>query len=272
MGSMFDSISRIFDSNRGKNTNQSPRHPQTHNNYVRDFDDDNVDVEKTKARVIKELGRENAELLAQVAELKQQVAVLHDLMDAKEVQAKELEIAMERKDVENMNDINNRIENNNKQIEQTAKQLTGQLNTLSERVDAHFNQLEIKIDAQNNQGGRDSEEQMEKLAATIEEKMNGVVEGIDEKLNAATEKLEAAALVSDRGNDEIINTISENVHNESVKCYRNIQTILEEIEDKLTVIENKKTSITGTTACVVITMLLCMGNLALIVLMILGIV
>lgn len=271
MGSMFDSISRIFDSNRGKNSVPRERHPQP-SNYVRDFEDDNVDVERTKARVIKELGRENAELLAQVAELKQQVAVLHDLMDAKEVQAVELEKAMERRDVENMNDINNRIEESNKQIEQTTKQLSGQINTLSERVDAHFNQLEIKIDAQSNQGGRDSEEQMEKLTATIEEKMNGVVDGIDEKLTAATQKLEAAAMVSSSGNDEIINTISENVHNESVKCYRNIQTILEEIEEKLTVIENKKTSITGTTACVVITMLLCMGNLALIVLMILGIV
>ena len=228
MGSMFNNISRMFDSNKGRSDRRSRgRYYDEDRRYYssEDFRPERETYTDPGYPDIREMGREKSELQAQVAELKQQVALLNNLIDVKENQVKELETAMERKDTETMDIINQKINSNNQQIQEMTADLAERISELSDRIDTRFDDVLGKVST------------------------------------------------SGPGNsDEIINTISDNVHNESVKCYRNIQTILEEIEDKLDVIENKKVSILGTTACVVITMLVSMGNLALIVLKILGIV
>ncbi|MBE6014802.1 MAG: hypothetical protein E7241_05505 [Lachnospiraceae bacterium] len=228
MGSMFNNISRMFDSNKDRSDRRGRR--RSYDDERRYYSSEDHRPER-EAYVdpgyadIREMGREKEELKAQVAELKHQVALLNNLIDVKENQVKELETAMEKKDTETMDIINESIKDNNRQIQEMTEDLAERISQLSDKIDTRFDDVLGKVSG------------------------------------------------SGTGNsDEIINTISDNVHNESVKCYRNIQTILEEIEDKLDVIESKKVSITGTTACVVITMLVSMGNLALIVLKILGIV
>ena len=198
--------------------------------------DRNYENERAEAATtIRELGRERTDLKAQVAELKQQVELLNSLMEVKENQVKELEKAMD---------------NNN----------TEQINKLINQIEERFDKLERKLDA-GVDSTIDTADLEYRLSNTIESKMTGVTARMDELAKSGS-----------GNNDEIVNVISENVHNESVKCYRNIQVILEEIQKKLDAIENKKVSLLGTTACVVITMLLSLGNLALIVLRILEII
>ncbi len=265
MGSMFDSFSRFKSSGRKRR----PEHERTERRryepeydydrrgrqYEDDFEPDrypyeadygrrsferepDYDYEQEReeaASTIRELGRERTDLKSQVAELKQQIELLNSLMETKDNQVKELREAME---------------NNN----------TEQINKLINQIEQRFDKLERKLDA-GVDTTLDTADIEYRLSNTIEAKMAGI-----------TGKMDEIARSGSGNNDEIVNVISENVHNESVKCYRNIQVILEEIQKKLDAIENKKVSLLGTTACVVITMLLSLGNLALIVLRILEII
>ena len=239
------------------------------NKFTRFFEKE----DNAKSRLLRELGRENSELVAKVRELKEHAAVLEDLLDLKEQQAAKLRKALERHEAEEMSiNINEIVDNNEKQVDAMSKQISGQISELSEKFESQVAQLAIKIDAQKEDEKVKNAELLEKLEGAIKsdellERIEGAVK--NDELMA---KLDELSKVEGRNDVEIIAAINENVHNESVKCYRNIQATLEEIEEKLTNIENKKVSITGTTACVVITLLVSIGNLALIVLRILGIV
>lgn len=255
MGNVFDTISRFFESGKSKSrSQQKSRRPKEE---YSGFERDQKDFERIKSNVIRELGKENEGLMNKVSELKEQTAKLQDLLQWKDTEEKELKMSIENIKTE----ATKTVELDKKQLDQMSNQITGQISVLSDKLEAQFGQLEIKIDAQGNQDNRNNTDLEEKLT----EVLNKGIETIDEKLDKnLSESLEKC--------DEMTNIISENVHNESVKCFRNIQATLDEIDEKLTVIENKKTSHTGLTALVVITMLVSMGNLALIALMILGIV
>ena len=199
-----------------------------------------ADYDLARSNVIRELGRENSELTAQVNELKQETEILRDLIRRKEAEIRDIRSAVEEREFEDMN-----------------------INEMADKLEAKLNELEAKVDAQAALNTGNIEE---KLTVIMEEK----TQAFSKKADELADKMYAVTRDSGVDSDQIVNIISENIHSESVKCYRNIQSILEEMDDKLTAIENKKVSISGTTALVVITMLVSMGNLALIVLRILG--
>ena len=199
-----------------------------------------ADYDLARSNVIRELGRENSELTAQVNELKQETEILRDLIRRKEAEIRDIRSAVKEREFEDMN-----------------------INEMADKLEAKLNELEAKVDAQ---AALNTDNVEEKLTVIMEEK----TQAFSKKADELADKMYAVTRDSGVDSDQIVNIISENVHNESVKCYRNIQSILEEMDDKLTAIENKKVSISGTTALVVITMLVSMGNLALIVLRILG--
>lgn len=199
-----------------------------------------ADYDLARSNVIRELGRENSELTAQVNELKQETEILRDLIRRKEAEIRDIRSAVEEREFEDMN-----------------------INEMTDKLEAKLNELEAKVDAQAALNTGNIEE---KLTVIMEEK----TQAFSKKADELADKMYAVTRDSGVDSDQIVNIISENIHSESVKCYRNIQSILEEMDDKLTAIENKKVSISGTTALVVITMLVSMGNLALIVLRILG--
>lgn len=199
-----------------------------------------ADYDLARSNVIRELGRENSELTEQVNELKQETEILRDLIRRKEAEIRDIRSAVEEREFEDMN-----------------------INEMADKLEAKLNELEAKVDAQ---AVLNTDNVEEKLTVIMEEK----TQAFSKKADELADKMYAVTRDSGVDSDQIVNIISENVHNESVKCYRNIQSILEEMDDKLTAIENKKVSISGTTALVVITMLVSMGNLALIVLRILG--
>ena len=199
-----------------------------------------ADYDLARSNVIRELGRENSELTAQVNELKQETEILRDLIRRKEAEIRDIRSAVEEREFEDMN-----------------------INEMADKLEAKLNELEAKVDAQ---AALNTDNVEEKLTVIMEEK----TQAFSKKADELADKMYAVTRDSGVDSDQIVNIISENIHSESVKCYRNIQSILEEMDDKLTAIENKKVSISGTTALVVITMLVSMGNLALIVLRILG--
>ena len=199
-----------------------------------------ADYDLARSNVIRELGRENSELTAQVNELKQETEILRDLIRRKEAEIRDIRSAVEEREFEDMN-----------------------INEMADKLEAKLNELEAKVDAQ---AALNTDNVEEKLTVIMEEK----TQAFSKKADELADKMYAVTRDSGVDSDQIVNIISENIHSECVKCYRNIQSILEEMDDKLTAIENKKVSISGTTALVVITMLVSMGNLALIVLRILG--
>lgn len=258
---MASRFSRFFDSGHTRSRSRETKHYDNSEHLAREYEYERIENDLAKANVIRELGRENSELTAQIRELRQETGILRDLIRKKEEEVRELQLAVEEMEFEDMN-INEMADNNNKQIEMMNSKLTTQLTEIADKLEARIDDLEAKIDAK-----PDNDVDMEaKLAALMDEKTNSFSQKADE----LADKMYAVTRDSGVDGDQIVNIISENVHNESVKCYRNIQSLLEEMEDKLTAIENKKVSISGTTALVVITMLVSMGNLALIVLRILG--
>ncbi|MBR5338222.1 MAG: hypothetical protein IK152_09580 [Lachnospiraceae bacterium] len=255
MGNMFSNFSRFADSGRRRPGSRDRRRYEPDYGYDRrdryyepEYDgrrplyDYDRDLEEERAR-----DREAA-LVREREESVREAALARE----REESAREREASLVREKAENAATI--------KEMGRERSDLQAQVAELKQQVEL-LNSLMEKKDNQL----KEFEEAMENNNS---EQINNLIVQINDRFSKLESKMDA-----DTGrNDQMVNVISENVHNESVKCYRNIQVILEEIQKKLDIVENKKVSLLGTTACVVITMLLSLGNLALLVLRILGIV
>ena len=268
MGSMFSNFSRYVDSGRRRSSRDRRRYEPDYGYDRRDryyepgYDDRRPLYDYDRA-LEEERAREAAYARErEAAAAREREAVLtrereESVREAarareREEDAREREADLVREKAENAATI--------KAMGREKSDLQAQVAELKQQVEL-LNSLMEKKDNQL----KEFEEAMENNNS---EQINNLIVQINDRFSKLENKLD----VDNGKNDQMVNVISENVHNESVKCYRNIQVILEEIQKKLDIVENKKVSLLGTTACVVITMLLSLGNLALLVLRILGIV
>ena len=257
MGNMFNNFSRFVDPGRRRPSSRDRRRYEPGYDYDYErrerYYEPEYDMRRSYDRepdipprnydqdLMYDKGRE--ESAATIRELGRERSDLQAQVAELKQQVELLNSLMDAKDKQ-VKELEEAMENNN----------TEQINKLVEQINERFNKLERKLD-----GGISFDSE------GFERKMGG-------RLDDFSSRIEESIRTGTGKNDEMVNVISENVHNESVKCYRNIQVNLDEIQKKLDVVEKKKVSLLGTTACVVVTMLLSVGNLALLVLRILGIV
>lgn len=155
-------------------------------------------------------------LLSQIDEFREKAKQLQALLSSKESKVKELQSLVDEREGKAQ-----RLQN----ILNERKQEADKLNqTVQEQVDGLIIKVEDKID---------------ELSADLK---NMVSEGVNDT-GEKTEAMKAALEEVRQQFTEIKNELSEKIHEEDVKCYRNIQTLFDEFGTKMDKVDNLDSSI-----------------------------
>lgn len=169
-----------------------------------------------RERTKKNVDREDF-LLSQIDEFREKARQLQGLLATKASRVQELsDIVAEREDkAKELSDI---VEERQEAADRVAENVTAQIEGMVEKVDAKLNELNKTFAERLAENAVNCTEQNEEVRAMILEQ--------NEKLNETVNSLNGQF-------DHIKNEICEKVHNENVKCYRNMQALIEESDRKL---------------------------------------
>lgn len=178
-------------------------------------------------------------LLRQIDEFREKAKQLQELLSSKENKVQELqEIVSEREGkAKELSDI---IEEHQDAAERVVAGVKEQIDGMIEAVDFKLNELQQMFSEQLDQNAKNSEEQGDRAIAHIrefhehsEQSIREFVEKTEEALRSLSEKVETSLSGLDGQFESVKSELSEKVHTEDVKCYRNIQALIAESDNKL---------------------------------------
>lgn len=205
--------------------------------------------------------------LKQIDEFKEKAKYLHNLMMTKESKVEELEGQLEEKEekAKNLQEIldgkqeeaDKLTQNVRVQIDALISRVDAQMRTIDESISGEINTLEEQISEQlaeinsnSRQGLAEMDKKIQDFSVSTSEKLeqqtNSMKETLESfsadltKIKAELEKLAEAPKEDEEGAqklEEVKLELGEKIHRENVKCYRNIQTLLEELEGKIERVE-----------------------------------
>ncbi len=205
--------------------------------------------------------------LKQIDEFKEKAKYLHNLMTTKESKVEELEGVLEEKEekAKNLQEIldgkqeeaDKLTQNVRVQVDSLISRVDAQMRAMDETISSEINTLEeqiseqiVEINSNSRQGMAELDKKIQDFSKSASEQLEGQTKSIRAtlqgfssdlaKISAEVEKLAEASDQEDEGDDklETVKTeLSEKIHRENVKCYRNIQTLLEELEAKIEHVE-----------------------------------
>lgn len=220
--------------------------------------DKTVDVPSIKAidrmtkreRTNKEVGKEDY-LLTQIDEFREKAQQLQDLLLSKESKVMELQTIVDEREgkARELEDILNERQ---RKADGITAEVAKQIDDLIEKVTAKMDEIGVSIGKDVKEGQKISAEQMEELKETFA------------TVNAQLDVLKGE--------------LSEKVHTENVKCYRNISDLFKDMDEKIGFIQEEEQKVDkkisslhkGITALIVLTVINMIGLIA-VVLMELGV-
>ena len=184
----------------------------------------NTERERTK----KNVDREDF-LLSQIDEFREKAKQLQGLLATKANRVQELsDIVAEREDeAKKLSDI---LEERQDEADRLVSAVAEQINGLVLKVDTRLNELNETFAERLAENAVNCTEQNEEVRAMIQEQNDKLSETVD-GLNGQF--------------DMVKNEICEKVHNENVKCYRNMQTLIEESDKKLDAVKEEISQISS---------------------------
>ena len=186
-------------------------------------------------------------LLSQIDEFREKAKQLQDLIFSKENKVQELQeiVAKQEGKAKELSDI---IEERQDAADRVVSGVGAQIDRMIEKVDERLDELNETFAerlAENAVGSTEQNEEVRTLIKEHNEKLTETVRGLDGQF------------------DRIKTEICEKVHTEDVKCYRNMQTLIEESDKKLDEMKDEVKGIlslkTLLRVIVVITVLNCAG-------------
>lgn len=156
-------------------------------------------------------------LLSQIDEFREKAKQLQNLISSKEDKVQELQEIVEEKEgqAKELSDI---IEERQDAAERVVSGVGEQIDGMVNKVDAKLKELNETFAerlAENAVNSTEQNEAVRKLIDEYQDKMSEVIKGLDGQFEA------------------VKNEICEKVHTEDVKCYRNMQTLIEESDRKI---------------------------------------
>ena len=156
-------------------------------------------------------------LLSQIDEFREKAKQLQNLISSKEDKVQELQEIVEEKEgqAKELSDI---IEERQDAAERVVSGVGEQIDGMVNKVDAKLKELNETFAERLAENAVNSTEQNEAVRKLIDEyqgKMTEAIKGLDGQFEA------------------VKNEICEKVHTEDVKCYRNMQTLIEESDRKI---------------------------------------
>ena len=156
-------------------------------------------------------------LLSQIDEFREKAKQLQNLISSKEDKVQELQEIVEEKEgqAKELSDI---IEERQDAAERVVSGVGEQIDGMVNKVDAKLKELNETFAerlAENAVNSTEQNEAVRKLIDEYQDKMTEAIKGLDGQFEA------------------VKNEICEKVHTEDVKCYRNMQTLIEESDRKI---------------------------------------
>ena len=156
-------------------------------------------------------------LLSQIDEFREKAKQLQNLISSKEDKVQELQEIVEEKEgqAKELSDI---IEERQDAAERVVSGVGEQIDGMVNKVDAKLKELNETFAerlAENAVNSTEQNEAVRKLIDEYQDKMSETIKGLDGQFEA------------------VKNEICEKVHTEDVKCYRNMQTLIEESDRKI---------------------------------------
>ena len=168
--------------------------------------DRTVKRERTESEVEKE-----DYLLSQIDEFREKAQQLQDLLLTKESKVIELQNIVDEREVK-ARELEDILNERQKRADGITEEVAKQIDSLIEKVSAKMEEIGTTIGADLKDGQKLSEEQIAALRETLE---------------SLTEQL-----------DNIKGELSEKVHSENVKCYRNVADLFKSMDEKIDAVKN----------------------------------
>ena len=156
-------------------------------------------------------------LLSQIDEFREKAKQLQNLISSKEDKVQELQEIVEEKEgqAKELSDIiEERQDAAERVVSGVGEQIDGMVNTVDAKL-KELNETFAERLAENAVNSTEQNEAVRKLIDEYQDKMSEAIKGLDGQFEA------------------VKNEICEKVHTEDVKCYRNMQTLIEESDRKI---------------------------------------
>ena len=206
-------------------------------------------VEERNERTVQELEKEDL-LLNQIDEFREKAKQLQDLLLSKESKAQELQtLVNERQD--RAQELEQLLNARREEANQIMRVFNQKMDELTAQVTGKMTELEVSISHQVSQAKSASVAQLEANRKLNEEQIEASKKLNEEQLAKNKQFLEEQAIANKKLSegqiaevkvlldtattqlDSIKTDLSEKVHSENVKCYRNIQDLFNEFDSKI---------------------------------------
>ncbi len=176
-----------------------------------------IDRRKTeRERKIKDVEKEDF-LLGQIDEFREKAKQLQGLLASKETKVQQLQQIVDEREGK-AKELSDMIEERQDAAERVVSGVAAQIDGMVDKVDARLNELSEMFAERLAENVVNTTEQNDEVRSLIREQ--------NEQLSKTVHELDGQF-------DAIKNEICEKVHTENVKCYRNMQTLIEETDKKL---------------------------------------
>lgn len=220
-------------------------------------------------------------LLSQIDEFRAKAQQLQDLLLTKESKVMELQGLVDEREGK-AKELESILDERQKKADGITEEVSKQIENLIDKVTTKMEQIGVSLGRDLQEGQSLSSRQLEDLQSTLGTLTGQQMEDLKEAIGSMSEQqaLEVKnALDSLNSQLEVVKTeLSEKVHSENVKCYRNVSDLMKNLDDKLEAvtraennIEKKAKTIQGCTIAVLVFTIINMLGIAALVLLQLGI-
>lgn len=169
-----------------------------------------IDRTTKRERTNKEVGKEDY-LLTQIDEFREKAQQLQDLLLSKESKVMELQHIVDEREGK-AKELEYILNERQRKADGITAEVSKQIDALIEKVTAKMDEIGVSIEKEVTDGQKITAEQMEELKETLA------------AVNAQLETIKGE--------------LSEKVHTENVKCYRNISDLFKDMDEKVEAIQN----------------------------------
>ena len=192
-----------------------------------------IDRTIKRERIQKEVGKEDY-LLTQIDEFREKAQQLQELLLSKENKVMELQHIVDEREGK-ARELEFILNERQRKADGITEEVSKHIDTLIEKVSAKMDEIGVTIGEELKDGQKLNEKQAEELKET---------------LTALNEQLET-----------IKTDLSEKVHSENVKCYRNISDLFKSTEEKLDSLENIEQKVNSVRKCTIAIIVLTVINM-----------
>ncbi len=199
------------------------------------------------------------QLLKQIDDFRDKAMQLTKLINLRERRVKELEATVRAKEVKNQ------------ELQDDLQELQISLQKKQEEADS----LVVGVNAKVDEIMAEVRDTMQNLETKLTEQVSSNDAKVAEQQQAVQEAVQTSLDSMNEGLGDIKSELSEKVHTENVKAYRNIQDLLQEMdkrEEDNAVLNKKLKGLKGTTIFLTILSLVNLGAVGFMILMMLGII